>query len=49
MKHITILYLLFLEYLEHKINQCIHCKDYQALKRTKEILKRDFEKQIEKG
>ena len=43
MKHITILYLLFLEYLEHKSNQCMHYKDYEALKRTKEILKKDFE------
>lgn len=43
MKHITILYLLFVEYLEYKANQCMHIDDWKALERVKEIIKRDFE------
>ena len=43
MKAISILYILFIEYLEDKANQCIHSDDWQALQRVKEIIKNDFE------
>lgn len=41
MKHIEILYLLFLEYLEYKADQCMHRDDWKALERVKEIIKYD--------
>ena len=43
MENITTLYLLYIQYLNDKAEQCMHIEDWEALSKVKEIIKRDFE------